>query len=148
MADHTLDIPTFRAMFPVFTAVLYPDALLTAMWPIVTCAIDDVDSCAISGDCLQTALYLMLAHITWILNGPTGTKPGPVGVKTQAQVDKVSVTYAPPPFKSGWQAWLSQTPYGLTLWAMLSTNAAGGWYVTGRAPESDAFRKSYGRFRG
>lgn len=146
MAEHVLNIPAFRAMFPVFTDPPYPDPLITAMWPIVTCAIDDVDNCALSGDCLQTALYLMLAHVLYTLNGPTGTKPGPVGVKTQAQVDKVSVTYAAPPYKSGWQAWLSQTPWGLTLWAMLSAMSVGGFYVSGRLPEQDAFRKSYGRF--
>lgn len=145
MATHTLDIPAFRAMFPAMTDPPYTDTLLNAYWTIATCAMDDADSCAISGDCLQTALYLMLAHITTILSGSTGTKPGPVGVKTAAAIDKVHVQYAAPPFKSGWQAWLSQTPYGLSLWAILSAHGAGGWYFN-ELPEGDAFRKVGGIF--
>ena len=143
---HELDIAAFRAQFPEFTDPPYSDALLTAYWEIATCAMSTVDNCVISGDCLQTALYMMLAHITKLLSpGGSGSKPGTVGVKTGATVDKVSVTYAAPPYNSGWQAWLSQTPYGLMLWALLSAKAAGGWYFGG-LPEGDAFRKVGGIF--
>lgn len=147
MAEHVLDIPGFRAMFPgAFPEPPYSDAVITAYWSIATCAMDTADSCAISGDCLQTALNLMTAHIMTILGGAGASgKPVPVGVKVSATVDKVSVSYDPPPFKSGWQAWLAQSPYGLTLWAILSAHGAGGWYIGG-LPENEAFRKTYGTF--
>lgn len=143
--EHTLDIAAFRVMFPAFAdPVLYPDAQLTAWWSIATCAISDVDNCELSGDCLQTILNLMLAHLGLIFtraaDGNTAT-----GVQIAAAIDKVSIGYAAPPYKSGWQAWLSQTPYGLTLWAMLGAMASGGFYIGGM-PEQSAFRKAYGSF--
>lgn len=146
MATHTLDLAAFRALFPEFVDPPYSDALLTLYWDIATCAISSVDNCAISGKCLENALYLMLAHIATILQKATASGgTSAVGVKTGATVDKVSVTYSAPPFNSGWQSWLAQTPYGLTLWALLSALSAGGAYIGG-LPETDAIRKVYGVF--
>lgn len=146
MATHELDISAFREMFPIFTDPPYTDGMIQAAWSVVICAMDDADNCALCGDCLQTALYLLLAHVTWLLFGPTGLKPAPVGIKTAATIDKVQVTYTAPPYKSGWQFWLSQTQWGLSLWALLQAMATGGFYVTTRLPEQDGFRKAYGRF--
>ena len=145
MAEHTLDIAAFRAAYPMFTDPPYTDAFLNAQWLVVTCLIDDMDSCALSGECLQQALYLMLAHVAWLTMSATGGGGGIGGVKTSATIDKVSVTVAAPPFKDGWQYWLGQTPFGLQLWALLSAKSAGGWYFGG-LPEGDAIRKVYGVF--
>lgn len=147
MAIHVLDIPGFRAMFPgAFPDPPYTDDVITAYWEIATCAIDTVDNCSLHGDCLQSVLNLMTAHIMTLLGGNMmNGRPAPVGTKTSATIDKVSVAYAPPPFKSGWQAWLAQTQYGLMLWAILQGKSAGGFYFGGM-PEGDAFRKAYGVF--
>lgn len=147
MAQHELDLAAFRAMFPgAFPNPPYTDPVITAYWSIASCAMDTADSCALSGDCLQTALNLMTAHIMTILGGAGASgRPVPVGVKVSATVDKVSVSYSAPPFNSGWQAWLSQSPYGLTLWALLSAHGSGGFYFGG-LPELDGIRKVYGTF--
>lgn len=141
---HEFDPVAFRAMFPEFTDPPYTDALLATYWEIATCAISTVDNCVLGGDCLQTALMLMTAHIAKILGGASQGNTA-VGAQTGATVDKVSVTFAAPPYKSGWQAWLAQTPYGMTLWALLSAKASGGWYIGG-LPESSAIRKVGGIF--
>lgn len=147
MAIHTFNPAEFRAAFPAFSSdTLYTDQQLQIYWDFAVCAMTDADNCGMSGDCLQHALNLMTAHITQILT-KAAYGQGSVGVKTQAHVDKVQVTYAPPPFKTGWQAWLAQTPYGMTLWALLSAAAVGGFYFNGR-PEQNAFRKVGGYFRG
>lgn len=144
--EHTLDLAAFRAAFPQFKSeVLYPDATIEMWWDIAACSLPTVDTCRLHGKCLQTALNLMTAHIG-ALWGMAAAGRNTVGIKSSATIDKVSVTVTVPPFKDGWQFWLSQTPYGLQLWAMLSVKSAGGFYVGGR-PEGRAFRKVGGSFR-
>lgn len=144
MEDHTLDPAAFRAMFPQFASVaIYPNTSLQAWWSMATVNMSAADSCALNGDTLQLALNLMTAHLGALFVSMASGKRG--GVLTSASIDKVSVGYASPPFKTGWQFWLSSTPYGLQLWALLTGLAAGGFYVNG-APEAAAFRKVGGYF--
>lgn len=140
MARHALDIGAFRKMFPQFEdAVIYPDPMLESWWVMASCAMSPDDNCIVSGDCLQTSLYLMMAHMGLIMTKiAEGTTT--VGAVTSATIDKVSVSFSVPPYKSGWQFWLSQTPYGMQLWAILSARASGGFYIGG-APERAAFRR-------
>lgn len=144
MATHTLDIGAFRAMFPQFSEALYPDAVIQMWWDMASCAMSADDSCVISGDCLQTAIYLLMAHIGTLLTRAIAGNTS-VGNKTQATIDKVTVAYSVPPYKNGWQAYLGQTPFGMQLWFLLEGKSAGGWYFGGR-DETSAFRKVRGRF--
>jgi len=139
-----LNIEKFRKMFPVFgEPTLYPDEMLTAWYSFAECEIDPRGSCALNGDCLEMALMLCLAHILHqmgeVAKGTTRT-----GAITAASIDKVSVSFTAPPFASGWQYWLSLSPYGLTLWGMLSAKSSGGFYVGG-LPEKASFRRAGGR---
>lgn len=147
MATHTLDLATFRLLFPSFAdPTKFPDAYIQAQWDMATSFLGDVDGCLLEDDALQSALNLMTAHLMAInVLLAAGGGSGGVGVGTQATIEKVSVSYAPPPFKNGWQYWLSTTPYGAQLWALLGLKSAGGWYFGGR-PERVAFRKVGGRF--
>lgn len=146
MADHTFDIAAFRIAYPQFADVdFYPDATLNAWWAMATCAISDADNCYLHGDCLQTALNLMTAHMGMVISRAAEGNMS-VGTKSSATIDKVTVAYTVPSFKNGWQAWLGQTPYGLMLLAMLQAKSAGGFYFGGR-PETLAFRKVGGYFR-
>jgi len=144
VAQHTLDIPAFRLAFPAFASEsAYPDATITLRWGDATVFLGAYDGCLLSGVGLQSALNYLTAHLlasfTLIAQGQTSV------VVTGSTVDKVSVSLQPPPAKTGWQWWLSTTPYGLQLWALLSARSAGGYYVGGR-PERAAFRKVLGRF--
>lgn len=148
MATHTLDIATFRLLFPVYADVTkFPDAYIQAEWDLAVAYFGDVDGCLFNGTTKQSALNLMTAHLMWlnVLIAAGGSSGGAGGVLTGATIDKVSVTLSPPPFKDGWQFWLSQTPYGQQLWALLSLKAAGGFYFGG-LPERKPFRKVGGIF--
>lgn len=147
MADHTLDIPTFRLLFPPFAdATLFPDAYVQAQWGMAGSYMGTVGGCLFGGPELQSALNLMTAHLMQInVLVAAGGTAGAGGVLTGATIDKVTVTIAPPPFKNGWQWWLAQTPYGAQLWALLTLKSAGGFYIGG-LPERRGFRKVYGTF--
>lgn len=140
MAVHVLNSSTFRLAFPEFR--LETDASLQVNFGMATAYFGDVDGLLLEGQGLQSCLELMTAHILKLsqmaANGET--IPGPV---TSSRIDRISVQFAAPPYKDGWSWWLSQTPYGVQLWALLSMLAGGGLYIGG-APERDAFRTVYG----
>jgi hypothetical protein len=48
-----------------------------------------------------------------------------------ANIDKVNVSLTPPPLKNQWQWWLSISPWGQQLWALLQVNSVGGHYIGG-----------------
>lgn len=149
MAQHTLDLTAFRAAFPAFAdPVRFPDLSIQMWWTMATQYITEYDNCLICGDKLQLALNLMTAHLaaTFAKLGDGSAASGGVGGPiTSASEGSVSVSMQAPPSKSGWQYWLSTTPYGLQLWAFLSTLLVGGITVGGH-PEIDGFRRGYGVF--
>lgn len=145
MAQQTLDITAFRAMFPAFAdATKYPDATIQMWWTMATAYIYDYDNCVIDGPQLSLALNLMTAHLadsfTKINNGQQ------VVVLTGATEGTVNVSMQPPPAKTGWQWWLSTSPYGVQLWALLQTLVVGGFTIGGWY-ETDSFRAGYGVFK-
>ena len=141
----TFDVTTFRLQFPAFAdPVKYPDALLQQNWDMATCYISNTDyGLSLTGNCLVLALNYMTAHLT-ALNNITAANQLP-SLQTSATVDKVSVTTTPPPLKTQLQWWLSLTPYGQQLYALLQVKSAAGWYIGG-LPETSAIRKVYGVF--
>lgn len=144
MAQHVIDYATFRILFPAFAnATTYPNAVLDVFWASAVSFLGDYDGCLLSGAGLQSALNFMTAHLlqsnVLLQSGQTAV------IVTGSTVDKVSVQLMPPPVKSAWQWWLFTTPYGVQLWALLSAQSGGGFYVGGR-PEQSAFRKVGGRF--
>ena len=147
MALHTFDVAAFRQQFPAFAdETKYPNALLEGYFNVATCYVNPNDNyCGLFGDCLQTALYLMTAHLAFIYTANAqGQIPG-VGIITSATIDKVSVTSQVPTSTSMWELFLLRSPYGLQLLALLKARAAGGWMVGG-SNERQAFRKAGGRF--
>lgn len=145
MTAHTFDAVAFRSMFPAFASdTKYPDGALSGYFTLATNNISAYDNTALAGDTLQLALNLMTAHIGALFSGiADGT--GSLGVQTSASIDKVSVSYQPPPYTSSWQFWLGKTPYGQQLLFLLQSMAAGGFYIGG-LPEDEAFRKVGGVF--
>jgi uncharacterized protein DUF4054 len=145
MAEHTFDVAAFRAQFPYFADVTkYPDVLLSGYFSMAGCYLSPWDRCDFYGDCLQLALNLMTAHLAFLYTPRGNIIPG-VGLVTSSTIDRVSVTKQLPTSSSAWQYWLSSTPYGLQLWALLHSKAAGGWMVGGSL-ERRAFRKAGGIF--
>ncbi len=144
MATIVFDVVEFRAAFPEFADdTKYPDALLQRHWDNATCYVSDEDYGCLSGACRQQAIDLMTAHLVKIEEGIlSGDNSSFV---QSATIDKVSVTVVPPPAGSQYAWWLSLTPYGQQLLALLKSKTVGGLYVSGR-PEKSAFRKVGGFF--
>lgn len=144
MAVHVLDIAAFRALFPAFADdVRFPDATIELQWTMATVYVCPSDGPLLADDKLQAALNFMTAHL---MASAVLIAAGTMGVVVRGStVDKVQVQLEPPPTKSAWQWWLATTPYGMSLWALLSAKSAGGFYIGGR-PEQSAFRKVGGRF--
>ena len=139
------DIGKFRLSFPAFASdSTYPEPLLSAHWEAAICYVSPQDDGYLQGECRARALNLMTAHLMALADSvKAGQTPGMVSAAT---IDKVTVTLTPPPIKSQWQWWLSLTPYGQQLLALLSANAVGGFYLGG-LPEGSAFRRVHGIYR-
>jgi hypothetical protein len=135
------DPAAFRAAFPEFANLT--DDQLTAYWNMALDTMTNYDGVLLSGASLQLALQLLTAHIARLMTkAATGNA---TGIVTSAGEGSVNIGMAAPPFKNGWQYWLSQTPYGQQLWALLMVQSAGGLYLGGSA-ERAAFRKAGGVF--
>lgn len=134
-----MDITTFRLLFPEFAdPAAFPDDYLSAQY--------DTSITYLGANFEVAGLRFLTAHFLKLnVMMTAGGGAGVTGVVTGATIDKVSVTMAAPPIRSGWQQWLAQTPYGAQLWALLSLRSAGGLYIGGR-PERQAFRKVGGNF--
>lgn len=141
---HVLDIAQFRVIFPEFASVVaFPDAVLQAFWDVGVTYLGAYDGCLLSGDPRQNALNYMTAHLLKLsVMAQAGQTPA---IVTQATIDKVTVSLAEPPTKSGWAWWLCLTPYGVALWALLSVKSAGGFYVGGSLARA-GFRGPTGGF--
>ena len=138
----------FRERFPAFAdATAWPEAALERGFEPACCHISPCTGKRLRGRSLALALELMTAHLRTLEKGmAAGEAGGPTGIVSSASVDKVSVTLTPPPVKSQWQWWLSLTPYGQELLALLRSKAAGGLYVGGVPAERAGFRKAGGVF--
>ena len=146
------DDASFRAQMPEFSdTTKYPAATLGAMWALGTSYID-APTCPLS--CLSAQAYpvaanYMAAHL-WVLSNQqssSGNAPGTNqgGFEVSASIDKISVSMLPPPADNMWKWWLTQTPYGQALAALLRISGVGGTSVGG-LPERAAFRKVGGVF--
>ncbi len=139
-----LDLVLFRAQFPAFeSSTKYPDVLIQMYWDEVTCIISDQSYGLLYGCCRQLALNMLLAHFLGMAAAVNKGRQG--GFVSSSTIDKVSVTKAAPPTPDMFSWWLSQTPYGIQLLALLDAKSVGGYYIGGR-PESSAFRRVGGFF--
>lgn len=109
----------FRAVFPEFNEVAYPDARITFF---LTLATRLVSACR-WGELYDQGLMLVAAHYLALgarqmTAGATGT-PGTIqGAKTSKSVGQVSVSYAAPS-DGGTSGYWGQTIYGQQYWQLL-----------------------------
>ena len=144
MATITFDASSFRAAFPAFeNPTTYTDATLQFYFNNAICIISDNSAFGSMQDTTDNqprslCLNLLTAHIAVLMTQAAAGQQNTL--VTQSTVDKVSVTLEPPPADTEFQWWLSLTPYGLQIRAILQTFSVGGFYFGGR-PELSAFRK-------
>ena len=120
----------FRQQVPAFASVAtYPSTTVSNFWNIASNYLSTNNYGFLVDDARQYALNLMTAHLLQLNNMiASGQIPQ---VLTGATVDKVTVSLEPPPQKTAFQYWLSTTPYGMQLRALLMSSGAGGFYVPG-----------------
>lgn len=132
-------------MFPAFADAntFYPDVTLQAYWDTAILYITDqtAGSRLITEAKQARAINLMTAHLAAL--SQIIAKGNIPGLVESATIDKVSVTMTPPPAKTQWQWWLSLTPYGQQLYALLQISSVGGFYFGG-VPEIGAIRRTGG----
>jgi hypothetical protein len=140
----TYDDAYFREVFPQFASTaFFPESRIQTNWDMAINFISDENGGAYCGSLnfnqQKLAINYMTAHLLALFSIiDTGQT---TGVIQSATIDKISVTYMPPPMRDEWRWWLSQTPYGQQLLALLSTLAVGGFYYGGR-PELASFRRA------
>ena len=146
MASHSLlDLVAFRASFPAFgNSATFPDVMVLAWYANAGAYMDQNDNAdGLNGTTLDYALQLLACHLLTIAANIAANQT--TQAINNATEGSVSVAFAPPPYKSGWEFWLSGSVYGQQLWALLNVQSTGGWSVGG-LPESSAFRKAGGLF--
>ena len=139
----TFDIAVFRANFKEYAdATLYPDVTLQTYFEIATNYIENSSFNYLS-PVLPHALNLMTAHQLRIndalMSGDNGL------LVTSSHIGDVDITLTPPETKNSFEYWLSTTPYGIQLNALLKMYSIGGFYIGG-SPERANFRNFNGGF--
>ena len=144
----TFDYALFIVQVPAYSnSMLYPEATLQAYWNTAIFYVSDVANCgSVTCEKRQYAINLMVAHLVYIAGLiAQGQVPG---LMQDATIDKVHVSLTPPPLRNQWQWWLSTSPYGQQLYALLQVNSVGGYYIGG-SPTLAGFRfTGVGRFYG
>lgn len=138
----TFNYSLFIVQCPQYSnPTIYPESLLQSYWDIAINYISDVANFgSLQGSARQYALNLMVAHLAY-LSGLISAGQVP-GLMQNATIDKVTVTLTPPPLQNQFEWWLSLTPYGQQLLALLQVSSVGGFYVGG-SPTLQNF--GYGR---
>ena len=136
-----MDIQAFRTQFPAFDdPAAFPDEMLQ-LWDDAA-SLHLSEGWMLSGATYDLARKLLTAHLVHLAHGiaSSGSVGTSGGAVQSASEGSVSVSFTTPPTKTAWQFWLSSSPYGLQLWAMLTIAGSGGVYIGG-LPEREAFRK-------
>lgn len=118
MAVITANITQFLLIYPQFnTEELKPIAEYylsdTISWAQKSWALKRF------GGRLNTAIYLLTAHRTFLNSQAQTGQAGQSGKVASASADGVSVSYAQMPGSDNFDYWLSLSPYGLELAALL-----------------------------
>lgn len=130
MAEVNVSIAEFRQRFPIFSnTTKYPDTVVQTMLDTAIIYIPNRTTCCKNEATVKEMIYLMTAHLL-VTSTDTATG-GTGGVVQSASVGGVSVTKMTPPAKTAFSYWLSSTPYGLQLLAMLKLQSTIGIYIGG-----------------
>ncbi|MGV7078486.1 DUF4054 domain-containing protein [Testudinibacter sp. P80/BLE/0925] len=138
-----MNTATFRIMFPAFfDPNKYSDEMLNQWGDVAGNYLRE--SWALNGGVFDHAYQLMTAHLLFVTDKARSGNASSGAVQSATE-GSVSVSFAAPPTRNGWEFWLSGSPYGAQLWALLSSLSAGGLYIGG-LPERKAVRKVGGVF--
>jgi hypothetical protein len=131
----TFDYALFIKQIPAYSnAMTYPEAVLQGWWDIAINYISDLNCGSLHGASRQYAINLMMAHLIYISGLiAAGTVPY---LMQNSTIDKITVGLTPPPLRNQYDWWLSVSPYGQQLLALLQAKSVGGFYIGGSAPRA------------
>ncbi|TCJ96149.1 uncharacterized protein DUF4054 [Volucribacter psittacicida] len=138
-----MDIQVFRRIFPAFVGEAFPDEMIETWGNLAKSYLSE--SWLLNGERFSLALNLMTAHLLFSVSQSTKSNNGASGTVQSASQGSVSVSFSTPTTKNGWEFWLSTSPYGVQLWALLNSVGAVGCFIGG-LPERQAVRKVGGVF--
>lgn len=127
----TFDYASFIIVAPSYSNLTtYPEAAIQNYWNMATNYMSTLATFGqLQGTQRQYGLNLLTAHLLYIAGLTQG---GTVPYLMQSStIDKVSVTLTPPPLKNQFVWWLSSSPYGQELYALLQVKSVGGLYIGG-----------------
>ena len=127
-----ITVDEFRSAMPAFSdSTKYSDELVELFIDQSYNYISPHKGCLLKCKSRRYAIELMAAHLLTlndkILNGDMSAG----GRIASANIDKISVSLEAPKNQNDWTYWLSLTPYGLALSALLSSKAPIGVYSGG-----------------
>lgn len=128
-----ITVEEFRTDMPAFAdTTKYSDGKISVYLDRSTCYVSAYKYGSLCEKCRKYALELMTAHLLTlndrIMSGDTSAG----GRITSTSIDKISVSLDAPQTKNDWAYWLSLTPYGLELLALLNSKAPAGIYSGGK----------------
>lgn len=145
-ATYNYDDTLFRTQFPAFEdATAFPTPTLQMYWDSAGTIITNTTYGAIAQQGGPMALNLMTAHLA-ALSVMIANNELPA-IPISAGIDKINITTEPPPLKTQFQYWLSTTPYGQQLLAMLQVASVGGLYVPGGLGKQGFTSPAMSRYR-
>ncbi len=127
----TFDYELFQLQIPSYAS--YGEAKTEVFWDIAINYVNDTGNYGcMQGTSRAYAINLMTAHLIYL---QALIAAGQVPALVQdSQVDKIQISLTPPPVKNQFDWWLSLTPYGQSLLALLQVSSVGGFYIGGSAP--------------
>lgn len=105
-------LQSFRALYLQFNSLADDDVLIVARSAINYFSTDN-------NICRDELWMLVTAHML-ALRQMIAEGLSPIGVITNATIDKISVSFAPPPISSDWSHWFKITLYGQQFLTLIS----------------------------
>lgn len=127
-----ITVDEFRSAMPAFSnSTKYPDEKVQLFIEQSYNYISPEKGCLLKCKTRKYALELMAAHLLMLNDKILSGDMSAGGRVTSANIDKISVSLEAPKNQNDWAYWLSLTPYGLALSALLSSKAPIGIYSGG-----------------
>lgn len=128
MAVVTLDIASFRAMYPEFSNV--SDAILPFLFDQSTDYLNNTDYSLVDDVVKrERLLYMLMAHLAYVRYGDNRKRGGSgmVGRIASATQGSVSVSSDLGPIEFRY-AWYTQSPYGMDFWQATKVYRMANYY--------------------
>lgn len=128
----TITVSEFRSAMPAFSdATKYSNTLVSTFIDQAGNYISTKNCGVLRDNSRVYALELMTAHLLTLNDMILSGNIGASSKITSTSIDKISVSTQAPNTRNEWAYWLSLTPYGTALLALLQSKAPFGIYSGG-----------------